>query len=214
LILLGLRRGQGAAVACRRQGGASGRFWAARITLCSQYMWTDRAESGRPCYDAPTSETRRRSTAGPRLDAGAGGRSPIAPPGRWPDQPSVGLLGARSRFGSGCGKAGLRQARPGMVERPIQASGPLRQPPSAARGPGVRSPPSRAFLRPQQLRSEVNRAQPGTPCSSSSNLGRKAAARLWAFGSGDGRQACPHHCLLPIPYSLWGRPITGFADPR
>jgi len=119
-------------------------------------MQTECAGWGRLCYDAPTSENEALvSPAGPRLSAGAGGRSPIVSPGRWIDRPSV-------RPGPGCGKSRSPVPSPGMVDMAFQASDPWDKP----EGKRARRRPSRAFLRPQ-LRSQVNRAQPRTPCSSS-----------------------------------------------
>ncbi len=67
------------------------------------------------CSHAPASEMRRRFPAGPRLDAGAGGRSPDTSPGRWTDHPSAGA-------GPGCGEVGSGSlAR--LVDMAFQAPG-------------------------------------------------------------------------------------------
>jgi len=77
------------------------------------------------------------SPAGPRLNAGAGGRSPIAPPGRWTDHPSVGSLGRNPEVRARMRRSRFRFPRPAWWIWPSKRRSE----------PG--GEPSRAFLRPR-----------------------------------------------------------------
>jgi hypothetical protein len=172
-----------------RPGGPDNRTERTSFAIHSQCVQIERASRGRLRYDARTSEMGRRSTAGPRLDAGAGVPQSVSPrPARWPDQPSAGLLGApRPSPGQASEvRARMRRSRsptsqPGMVERPIQAPGPLgavlRIPSSHVRGQGPGDDRAgRSCARQVQVAGQ--RAQPERPAPPSNPRAGGPAARL------------------------------------
>jgi hypothetical protein len=143
-----------------------------------QCIEIERVRCGRPLLGCANLGNEVLASAGPHLDAGAGvsqsGR--LARHGGQTIQASGRSTHARGS-GLGCGKVGLRPARPGMVERPIQASGRLRQPLRRPGGQGARSRSSGAFLRPPGSgRRSTGAAR--TPCSSSPHPRGQCPARL------------------------------------
>ena len=154
---------------------------------------------GRRCSGARSTEPR----AAVRQPRPAGGQT-IQAPGR-----SAHDRGIRA----GCGKAGLRQARPGMVERPIQAPGPLgtRLSRPKGKGPGA-GRAGRSCAR--QVKVAGHRAQPERPAPPPCYLeGAPSPARplVLAIGSGTAgsgreRQGATGCCYSPSPTASHSQP--------